>query len=374
MKKLCEIFFANYEKYDGKNAIVFLGEKVVKGKLSYCYDKLYFCCDDPNFNGVFCHKRYGYIYSWHLSPLQCLDGIALEDGEELDIPELRFSKLSVSGSGVNFKISDEIYEKLKALKELKEISLLEDFVINFDSYSRFICGRVNFKISERNTDKTIDFYNKCMAKKAYKRFLSYYLPKVEMEGIKYKVAVPCSFNASNIIFQNKIIIEKEEFIDRATNFCLNKYIDEFFKEGFVLPVKAPNKEEYIQKAVKYIYKLGCKLFRIKKDDCNDLILTNINIWFSKKGTKYINARIFDDKEGYSYDWVKDSDCIQVYDDGINGEPHYYVNNDTTKRKTFVSVSGRLYLLFNKTEIEGVYMDTTEVDTYAFRDELTLQWF
>ena len=329
MIKLKNIQYIDYEKYDGKNAAVLSDGKIVKGKLSYEDSRFFFCCNDPQFDGYTCTKKYGYIYSWNLSSGQYLDGIALKDGEELDIPELRFSKLSISGSKISLKLSDEVYEKLKVLKDLGNINLLEDFVITFNSSSRFVYNCVEFKISETNTEETIDFGNSY--KRVYKRFLSYYLPEVEMEGCKYKIIYPYCFDNNYITFLNILMIKKRYFIQRIAKGCLNEYIDEFFKKGFVLPVKASSKEEYIQKAVNYLYKLGCKLFRIKKDDCDNYILTNLDTWISKKGTKYINAKNFDNEGNRDYDWVKESDCIQVYDSGIYTDPTYYVNNDKIKR-------------------------------------------
>lgn len=372
MIKLKNILYADYEKYDGKNAVVLSHGKVVKGKLSYDDDRLYFCCDDPNYDGRTCSKKYGYIYSWSLSS-RCLDGVALEDGEELNIPELRFSKLSVSGSKVKFKISDELYEKLKALKDLGTISLLEDFVITFNSSSRYTCGSVRFRISEINTGRAISFDDRITAKRAYRRFLSYYLPEVEMEGIKYKVAYPIAFNSSDLMFQNRLTINKGNFINRVAGECLNKYVAEFLISGFVLPVKASTKEEYIQKALKYLYKLGCKAFKIRKDDCGNNILTNFSTWTSQKGTEYIYARYITSSYSWTRDWCKKSDCVEVYGSGANNKPEYYVNDERILEDTFVSISGKRCLVMNGAKIDGVRMDSSEVETYASRDELTCDW-
>lgn len=372
MIKLENILYVDYEKYDGKNAVVLSGRKVVKGKLSYDDNRLFFCCDDPNYDGYTCSKKYGFTYSWNLSS-RCLDGVALEDDEELNIPELRFSKLSVAGSKVKFKISDELYEKLKALKDLGMISLLEDFVITFNSSSGFTCSSVRFRISEVNKSRAISFDDRRTAKRIYRRFLSYYLPDVEMEGIKYKVAYPVAFKRSNIIFQNRITINKETFINRVAGECLNKYVDEFLVSGFVFPVKASTKEEYVQKAVNYLYKLGYKVFRIRKDDCGNNILTSFSTWISLKETEYILARHLTSKYNWTIDWVKKSDCIEVYTSGTNHNPVYYVNNKKTLENTFISISGKRCLVINETKIDGVRMDISEVGTYTSRDELTRKW-
>ena len=372
MRKLSNIGCVDYEKYDGKNAVVLSDGKVVKGKLSYDGDALFFCCDDPNYDGRNTTKKYGYIYSWNLTS-RCLDGIALQDGEELNIPELRFSKLSISGSKVKFKIPDEIYEKLKALKEFEEISLLEDFVITFNSSSRFTCGTVKFRISETNTGRAIDFDNKRTAKRAYRRFLGFYLPEVEVDGIKCKVAYPCFFDSSDIYFQNRLSIDKGDFINCVANERLNKYVDEFLAKGLVLPVKASNKEEYVQKAINYLYKLGCKVFRIKKDDCGNNILTNFSTWTSQKGTEYVYARTITRGYDWSNEWAKKSDCFQVYTCGVNNKPVYFVNNEKTLENTFVSVSGKRCIVSNSSVIDDVRMDDSEIETYCFKDDLTREW-
>lgn len=371
MIKIENILYVDYEKYDGKNAVVLSDRKVVKGKLSYDDDRLFFCCDDPNYDGYTCSKKYGFTYSWKLSD-HCLDGVALEDGEELNIPELRFSKLSVAGSKVKFKISDELYEKLKALKDLGTISLLENFVITFNSSSGFTCGSVRFRISEVNTGRAISFDDRRTAKRAYRIFLSYYLPDVEMEGIKYKVAYPVAFNSSDIIFQNRITINKGDFINRVAGECLNKHVDEFLVSGLVLPVKASTKEEYVQKAVNYLYKLGCKVFRIRKDDCGNNILSSFSTWISLKGTEYILARHFTSGYNWATDWVKKSDCIEVYTSEANHNSVYYVNDKKTLENTFISISGKRCLVMNGAKIDGVRMDSSEVETYASRDELTYE--
>lgn len=372
MIKLENILYADYEKYDGKNATVLSDGKVVKGKLSYDDDKLFFCCDNLNFDGYTCSKKYGYTYSWNLSS-HCLDGATLEDGEELNIPELRFSKLSVAGSKVKFKIPDEIYEKLKALKNFGEISLLKDFIITFDSSSRFTCGCVKFRISGINTGRAISFTDRGTAKKVYRRFLSYYLPEVEMEGVKYKVAYPITFKSSDIIFQNRLTIDKGEFINRVVGGGLIKYVNEFLVAGFVLPVKASTKEEYIQKAINYLYKLGCKAFKIRKDDCGNNILTSFSTWTSQKGTEYIYARYVLNEYDWCNDWAKKSDCVEIYTSGANNKPVYYINDERVLANTFVSISGKRCLLCSASKIDGVRMDGSEVETYASRDELTLDW-
>ena len=77
MIKLENILCSDYEKYDGKNAVVLSDGRVVKGKLSYDDDRLFFCCDDPNYDGYTCSKRCGYAYSWNLSSCR-LDGVAFK--------------------------------------------------------------------------------------------------------------------------------------------------------------------------------------------------------------------------------------------------------------------------------------------------------